>query len=62
MTLVRIPAKIPHYIDPAEIVHVCASDDRRQQATLVYLRNGHSFQVAMAVDDFMREVLGEPAL
>jgi len=66
MNLVRIAAKSPHYVDPSEIVHVCASDAGRQRETAVYLKNGHSFLVGMAVDDFMHAAFGsrngKPAL
>ncbi|MFK7819265.1 MAG: hypothetical protein AB8G99_11135 [Planctomycetaceae bacterium] len=58
MHLIRIAAKSPHYIDPTEIVHVCATDDGRQRETAVYLKNGHSLLVGMAVEDFIREAFG----
>ncbi len=58
MHLIRIAAKSPHYFDPTEIVHACAAENGRQRETAVYLKNGHSFLVGMAVDDFMREAFG----
>jgi hypothetical protein len=58
MHLIRIAAKSPHYIDPSEIVHVCATDDGRQRETAVYFKNGHSCLVGMTVDDFIREAFG----
>ena len=55
--LVRIAPRdqSPHYMNPQEIVHVYGSGNGRQQVTNVFLKNGHSFDVAMSLDDFMRQ-------
>lgn len=55
--LVRIAPRdqSPHFIIPQEIVHVSGTGSGRQQATSVFLKNGHSFDIAMSLDDFMQK-------